>query len=90
MDRKRSKYSSEKAAICMAAARKIARNRSHQCSLLSLSFCLCLPFSATMDFSDRELSSDLSCLGESSVEFVAECGDTRPGLGRQPIVYCLE
>ena len=70
MDRKRS-YSSE-----MAATRKLTRKRSHQRSLVSLSFCIRFPFDATMDFSDRKSSPDLSCSSESSVEFVAECGET--------------
>ena len=69
MVRKRSKYSSE-----MAATRKIAR-KSHQLSFAGVFLLLYsnrFHFRATIDFSDRESSPDLSC----SVEFGAECGDT--------------
>ena len=69
MDRKRPKYSSE-----MTATWKIAR-KSHQRSFAGVFLFLYsnrFSFHATMDFSDRESSPDLSC----SVEFGAESGDT--------------
>ena len=62
-------------------------DKGHQCSLLSLSFCLYLPFGATIGFSDYKSSPDTYfLLDKISVEIVAET----PGpdcMGRQPINY---
>ena len=63
---------------CMAVTIKIAK-KNHQRPLVTLSFCIRFSFGAPMDFNDRKSSLDLSCSGESSVEFVAECVDTTEG-----------
>ena len=62
----------------MAVTIKIAR-KNRQRPLVSLSFCIRFPLGATMDFNDHKSSLDLSCSGESSVEFVTECVDTTEG-----------